>query len=220
MSGPRVVFDAHNSAAEAAAKLQRENLPGAPVVDENGVFIGTVSAKALQEASPLPDPEVSPEANHGPDVGRLADPTAPTVVPTDRLTTALESVMNAGANWIPVLDEDRRVVGILSTSAVVRGYRAGLTAGLRQVSQIAPHAVSLDLRVAEGSPAVGRSLRHLGLPPGTIVMTLQRNSDQLLPRGDTVVEVDDALGILTREIDREEVRRTFSAPGGDSSDRW
>ncbi|HUZ44359.1 MAG TPA: chloride channel protein, partial [Acidimicrobiales bacterium] len=219
MGAPRVIFDARNSAAEAAAKLQRENLPGAPVVDENGVFIGTVSARALQEASPLPDPEVSPEANHGPDVGRLADPTAPTVVPTDRLTTALESLMNAGANWIPVLDEDRRVVGIMSTSGVVRGYRQGLTAGLRQVSQIAPHAVSLDVRVAEGSPAVGRSLRHLGLPPGTIVMTLQRNKDQLLPRGDMEIEVDDTLGVLTREIDLEKVRRTFAAPAGDSSEQ-
>jgi len=123
--------------------------------------------------------------------------------------------MNAGTNWIPVVDEDRRVIGILSTSAVVRGYREGLAAGLRQVSHIAPHAISLDIRVAPGSPSAGHTLAELALPPGTIVMSLQRGSDQLLPRGDTVIESGDTLGVLTREVDLDNVRRTFSASSED-----
>ncbi|MHB1924363.1 MAG: CBS domain-containing protein [Acidimicrobiales bacterium] len=210
MSAPRVVLDARNGAAEAAAKLQRDNLPGAPVVDENGVFIGTVSTRALRDAAPTPASEESLDAHQGTDVGRLADPTAPTVLEADRLSSALESLMNAGTNWIPVLDADRRVAGILSISAVVRGYRAGLTAGLSQVSRISPRAVALDVRVSSRSPTVGLPLGRLGLPPGTIVMTLQRDADQLLPRGSTIVEAEDGLGILTREEDLERVRRLFS----------
>jgi len=219
MGAPRVIFDARNSATEAVAKLEREGLPGAPVVDENGVFIGTVNARALQETSLPVDPDSELESDHGPEVGRLADPTAPTVLGTDRLTTALEALMNAGTNWIPVVDEDRRVIGILSTSAVVRGYREGLAAGLRQVSHIAPHAISLDVRVAPGSPSAGHTLAELALPPGTIVMSLQRGSDQLLPRGDTVIESGDTLGVLTREVDLEHVRRTFSASPEDSPEQ-
>ena len=218
MSRSRVVFDSRNGAVEAAAKLLRESLPGAPVVDEKGAFVGTVSTKALQEALPSPDPAESSEADHGPDVGRLADPTAPTVLGTDRLTSALEALMNAGTNWIPVLDADRRVAGILSTSAVVKAYRQGLTTGLRQISQIAPHAVSLDVRVAEQSEAVGRPIRGLGLPPGTIVMTLQRGSEQLLPHGDMEIAPGDTLGVLSRQADVEGVREIFLNPAKDQSD--
>ena len=178
MAELRLVFAAQNTVADAAAKLAREALPGAPVVDERQAFMGVVRREQLEELA-AQDGEV--------EVGREADPTAQTVPVNSTLDVALEALMYARANWIPVLDEHRGVVGILTTSDVVRGYRAGLRGNLRQFSQIGTDATVVDEAVGDGSPLTGRRLREAGLPPGTIVMTLQRDSVQLLPRADTVL---------------------------------
>lgn len=192
MTGPRVVFSVRNTTGEAAAKLARERLPGAPVVDERHTFIGSVRADQLVDAD-----RDHPEAQ----VARDADPTFPTVAATDNLDVALEALMHARSNWVPVLDAARQVVGIITTSAVVRGYRAGLRGNLRQISKVSSDVAVIDETLADGAPLAGRSLRDAGLPIGTIVMTIQRGADQLLPRGDTVLEAGDRLGVLTHQAD-------------------
>jgi len=51
---------------------------------------------------------------------RLVDAGAPVVAAASRLDVALESLTEAPLSWVPVLDEDRRVVGTLSVSDIVR----------------------------------------------------------------------------------------------------
>lgn len=196
MSGPKVVFSARNTTSEAAAKLARERLPGAPVVDERHAFIGSLRVDQLVRAvQDHPDAESA----------RDADPTFPTVAETDNLDVALEALMHARSNWVPVLDAARQVVGIITTSAVVRGYRAGLRGNLRQISTISRDLAVIDETLAEGAPLTGQNLRDAGLPIGTIVMTIQRGPEQLLPRGDTILEAGDRLGILTHQADQQRV---------------
>lgn len=194
MTGPRVVFSARNTAGEAADKLRRERLPGAPVVDERHAFIGSVRTERLGEA----DPDL--------EVARAADPTNPTVSVTAHLDLALEALIYARSNWVPVLDDTRQVVGIITTSALVRGYRAGLQGNLRQISQVTRDVAVIDATLTDDAPLARKSLQDAGLPVGTIVMTLQRGAEQLLPRGDTVLEPGDRVGILTRRPDEDRVR--------------
>lgn len=204
MGLPRVVFDARNCIEEAAAKLGREGLRGAPVVDENGAFMGAVARADLERAA---------EEIGDADVARAIDPTVPTTFTDAKLDSALESLLNAAGNWIPVLDQDRRVVGILSTSDVVRGYRAGLRANLRQISQVAHDTVVVDERVGAEAPVVGRPLAEVSLPGGTIVMTLQRGPEFVLPKADTVLEAGDQVGVLTHAADAETVRLLLVGSG-------
>ncbi|MHB1486788.1 MAG: CBS domain-containing protein [Acidimicrobiales bacterium] len=205
MARPRVVFIGRNSVAEGAAKLERENLPGAPVVDERGAFIGVVGCQQLMRAA-----QDNPKA----DISRLADPTAPTISTAARLDAALEALVTSDANWVPVLDQDRQVVGILSTEAVVRGYRASLRNNLRLISGTSEGTVVIDSCVAEGSPCAGRPLGKIGFPAGTIVMTLQRGSELILPRGDTVLEAGDQLGILAHGRQAARVAHLLESPAG------
>ncbi|MGH3235257.1 MAG: chloride channel protein [Streptosporangiaceae bacterium] len=208
MAPARLVLTERDIVSEAAGKLAALALPGAPVTDERGAFIGVLGAASLDDGA---------RANGQLAVGRLADPGAPTTITTDHLDAALESLLSARSNWIPVLGRDRHVVGILSISDVVRGYRSGLRAHVRQVSQIAPETVVVDQEVAPGSPLAGQAIRDAHLPPGTIVMTLQRQ-DGLLPcRGDTTLQPGDRLGILTHAEDAGQVARllTSAGPGED-----
>ncbi len=197
MATPKVILSARDRSGAAADQLVRERLPGAPVVDERRAFVGSVTAARLLEVAGA-DPDA--------ELGREADPTTPTVAATANLDVALEALINAKSNWVPVLDDARRVVGIVTTSALVRGYRAGLQRNLRQISQVSRDVAVVDATVAEGSPLAGRSLADARLPVGTLVMTLQRGTEQLLPRGDTVLHPGDRVGILTRRADEHRVQ--------------
>jgi CIC family chloride channel protein len=66
----------------------------------------------------------------------LADAGAPTVAANSRLDVALESLTEAPLSWVPVLDGERRVVGTLSISDVVRAYRQELAASAERMSEL------------------------------------------------------------------------------------
>ncbi|MGH2872631.1 MAG: TrkA C-terminal domain-containing protein [Solirubrobacteraceae bacterium] len=201
MAPPRLVLTGHDTALAAAERLAALRLPGAPVVDERDAFIGLVQRDRLTR-----------DAQGDVGVGRLADPAAPTTIDTDHLESALESLLSTRASWIPVLDRDRHVIGILTISDIVRGYREGLRTQLRQVSKLTPSTVALEREIASDSPLAGKTLRTAGLPPGTIVMTIQRDTEILPSQADTVLAAGDRLGILTRTQDAEHVARLVS-PG-------
>jgi chloride channel protein, CIC family len=195
---PRVVLAGDEFAALALSRLDDAGVQGAPVVDERGLFVGTVAQTGVFDAA-----EAAPESA----VGKVADPAAPTTTTADRLDSALESIVSARANWIAVLDENRRVVGILTTTAIVRGYRRGLRSQLKQLSAVAPGTVVVDKEIAPDSPIARVALRDAHFPPGTTVMSLHRGTTSIMPGGDTVVEPGDQLGILTNADDADRVRR-------------
>ena len=116
-------MDDQQSARRAAlASLRAEHMPGAPVVDERGTFLGTVSYNAL---AGLDDSD--PDAG----VDGVLDETATTVAASATLDVGLDALIQAGGRWVTVTDDRRHVAGILSVGAVVRGSRvvAGLEGG-------------------------------------------------------------------------------------------
>lgn len=203
MERPRLVLAGSTPVPEALARMRDAEVPGAPVVDERGIFTGSVRREWMH-----PDSDEA-DSRH---VGSLADPTAQSILVTDHLDAALEAMLLGRANWIPVLDRDRRVAGILSVSDIVRGYRGALRTHLRQVSQVSPSTEVIDTDIQPGSPAEGSTVRALGFPTGTIVMTLQRGGDLVPCRGDTVLRKGDRLGVLTHAEDADRVRTMLRAP--------
>jgi chloride channel protein, CIC family len=119
-SAPRVVVQAGAAAAAALAALREAHVPGAPVVDERGTFLGTVSLDALAD--------VADTAGAGPDAGLdgALDETATTVAATTTLDAGVDALIQAGGRWVTVTDDQRRVAGILSMGALVRQHRQAL----------------------------------------------------------------------------------------------
>ena len=62
------------------------------------------------------------------------DVTAPTVSESAHLDVAVDAITTSNEHWVPVLDSERKVVGTVATSDVVRGYRLGLLASLQKVN--------------------------------------------------------------------------------------
>jgi H+/Cl- antiporter ClcA len=206
LTTPRLVFAGQDGVKEAAGKLDAEGLPGAPVTDQVGGFLGIASREQLAEAARA-DGETS--------VGQhLLDPAAPTLTETDRLGSALASLLHSRLNWLPVLDQRRRVAGILSVSAVVRGYLRELRTPLRQAARSDPETTLIDVVVQEGSPLVGATLRAAGLPVHTVVTTVGRGSSSVVPGPNTVLRAADRLEVLTEDADIARIEELCRAASG------
>ena len=80
-------------------------MPGAPVVDDRGSYVGTVEAERLEEVA---------AAGLGASLGGAMDTTTATVAASASLDVGLEALVQAGGGWVTVTGGDRHVVGILS----------------------------------------------------------------------------------------------------------
>jgi chloride channel protein, CIC family len=125
MVKPRLVFTTGDSTDTVRQALEHADLNGAPVVDGAGRFMGTTALAMLDETS-----------DHHKMVDDFVDPGAPAVSESSRLDVALDSLTEAPLSWVPVLDDDRRVVGTLSVSDVVHAYRQELAASAERLSEL------------------------------------------------------------------------------------
>lgn len=202
MGKPVLVVSALDSVKSALAEMARLRIDGVPVIDERGVYLGVLDAERLSSIS------IEEEAT----AGRLVDPTAPSIAMGATLDAALEALMTSSRRWVPVLDSAKRVRGIVSTGDVVRTHRDALRRSLLASPEAASATSAIDASVDERSPLAGRPVGEAGFPPGAIVVTLQRGSDVILPRGETVLLAGDRLSILTPTARSEDVRRLLRAP--------
>ena len=53
-----------------------------------------------------------------------------------------------------------------------------------------------EIEITEFSPAAGKRIAELSLPPDTLIMLIRRNQSFIVPKGSTVIEPDDCLLIL------------------------
>ena len=109
---------------------------------------------------------------------------------------ALESLTEAPLSWVPVLDDDRRVVGTLSISDVVRAYRQELAASAERASELGAMSGTPQVTISADSSITGLALRSAGLPKGLLITSVKRGDHVFVPNGDTVLAVGDRLSIL------------------------
>ncbi len=209
MAPPRLVVTGGTSPLVARHEMEQAGVSGAPVVDEEGRFEGTVAHDDLSTIGRSSDRRLE----------SLVDGTAPTVSDSAKLDVALDALTTASHRWVPVLDDERAVVGTIATSDVVRGYRLGLLASLQRVNG-AGEAGGMDrVRIDSGSALAGRTLRRSGLPLSLVVTTIQRKRDLVVPDGDTVLESGDELVLIGQPSDIDIIRRMAVGRSPDGQDR-
>ena len=57
-------------------------------------------------------------------------------------------------------------------------------------------ALLVDLTIAPGAPFAGKRVRDLGLPPGSIIITLRRQLREVVPTADSELAPDDQITVL------------------------
>jgi H+/Cl- antiporter ClcA len=192
MVKPRLVITAALSTDAVKDALDHAGLDGAPVVDPAGRFAGTVARAALASRS-----------ERQRTVSDLVDAGAPIASASSRLDVALESLTEAPLSWVPVLDDDRRVVGTLSISDVVRAYRQELLASAERVSDLGATTGASQMTITADSPITNKALRWAGLPKGLLITSITRGDQVFVPNGDTVLVEGDHLSVLGQPSDLE-----------------
>ena len=95
MGDELVVMRAESSIAEGLSRLLEAHLPGSPVVDANGVFLGVVTVRSLEEAA---------DAAAKMALRRVMDVTAPTVQASAALDVAFDALSTTSETWVSVTD--------------------------------------------------------------------------------------------------------------------
>ncbi len=203
MASPRLVISGGTPPATASRELQHEGLTGGPVVDREGRFEGAVSLRSLDEG----------KEDAGRRLESVVDVSAPTVSESANLDIAVDALTTSTQRWVSVLDAERKVVGIIATSDVVRGYRLGLLASLQRVNADGDSNGSDRIRIEAGSSLVGRTLGEARLPISIIVTTIQRHRDLVVPEGSTVLEGGDELVLIGSASDIDAIRILASQDG-------
>ncbi|MGB7804490.1 MAG: chloride channel protein [Actinomycetota bacterium] len=168
---------------EAQRRLEVLRAVEAPVVDGRGGYVGMVSMEALR------DTDVA-------SVGDVADTTAPSLPATASLEDAVESLATSGSQQVPILDDARTIVGIVTSTQVVMGYRTALQNNLRGLGVAPPGTSLLEARIAETSVLRGRDIVEGSLPPGTVVMAVLRDGSVLIPGDHEAFRAGDEITLL------------------------
>ena len=190
MAEPKLVISAQRTSESARRALEQAALGGAPVVDEAGRLEGTIGRSDLEDSG-----------EGGRRVGELVDAGAPTVARTSRLDMALESLTAAAQSWVPVLDDERRVVGTLSISDVVRAYRQELVTSAERIGELGVTPGAAQVTVSADSTVAGLTLRRAHLPAGVLVTSVARGDMVSFPTSETTLEVGDRLTVIGTRSD-------------------
>jgi trk system potassium uptake protein len=75
----------------------------------------------------------------------------------------------------------------------------------------------IELEVAARSPAAGAMVKDLGLPDGSLVISILRGGDGFVPRGDSVMEPGDEVLLVLDTGLEEDVTVAFAAVGSEAA---
>jgi H+/Cl- antiporter ClcA len=206
MAVPRLVLPAATPARRALTQLHALGLPGAPVVNDEGAFLGSLQRPRLTELA-----ADRPEAP----VGRLADVEAMTVPVDAALDAAVDAVATSRGGWVPVLDSDMRVVGIVASSDLVVGWRMAMRHAIHRLGRAARNAVVVETTVTPGSAADGARVADLALPRGAVLVAVHRGQGLMFADAGTLLCPGDLVSAFTRPGDEGRLRSllTTSAAG-------
>jgi CIC family chloride channel protein len=199
MAVPRLVLHEDDTVADAAERLSAEGIPGAPVIDGQHRFLGTVALADLLGPAAR-DPEAT--------LRRKVDATAPSADRSSTLDQVIDA-LPATVHWLTVLDDQRQVHGIVAFSDVVRAYHRVLRSDARRMSRVASNAGIQDVQVGAGSPLVGHRLDEQVLPDGVIVVAVRRSDSMLLGLGAVHLEAGDLVTVLVRPDRQDAIRPLF-----------
>jgi trk system potassium uptake protein TrkA len=75
----------------------------------------------------------------------------------------------------------------------------------------------IELVVSEDAPAAGRAVSELGLPEGSLVISVLRSGSGFVPKADTVVEAGDEVLVVLDPGLEDAITAQFVADGDRSS---
>lgn len=193
MTAEHPTVHADESRADLERRFTRGGTHGYAVVDDDERLVGVVSVRDLER--------------EGATAGELCTRRAVTASPDDPAFRAVRRMAALDVGRVPVVDpHTRRVVGMLRRADVVRAYQRGITrsAGAQQRRAVGRLRDLAGVQFVEvvldaSSPVVGRAIHEVAWPQRTVVTSIRRGGEVLVPDGSTELRAHDELVVLTAD---------------------
>jgi len=219
---------------ELQAEFRRTRRHGFPVVDGDRL-IGVVTVSDLaRAANPGAVDEEAMTATgdimavRERTVGDICSRRVLTVTPDDPVFRAVRRMGSLDVGRLPVVaaEDHSRLVGMIGRADVVKAYQRAVTRSLgvqqrQQSSRLRDLAGTqfVELLAAADAEATGRAVRDVAWPPRTILTSVRRRGEAIMPNGDTVLEPGDEVVVLTGVDAADEVRRLIAGAAPEEASR-
>ena len=187
LSPPPLVLEPGSTVANARTAMAVAGLSVAPVALGDRTYLGVFTPG---------DPDASDHDDEA-SISPLASVTHPEVPADAMLDAAADVFATAHVSWVPVLEADRRLAGIVTIAGLVGAYRDALGRSVTSLGDVLGASRFVDGTVAADSPLAGSKISQL--PHGAAVISLERDGTLLMPEPDLTLEAGDALSILASE---------------------
>ena len=192
-----VVLNRRATVPEALESLRKASLPGAPVQDDRGRYVGAVTASQLEQ--------LASSATERPLESALDSNLVPLSVKAG-LDTGLDILFQSKMAWVTVVNEDGTIFGVLSVGDLVSGYNKALQSRTGYAYDITSTATAIEERVGKGAPIAGRKVHEAGLPQGCILIWLQRGGVRSQVQGLTEIREGDVISAIVPADQEREFR--------------
>lgn len=204
---------------ELDERLRRTRRHGFPVIDGDRL-VGIVTVTDLAQATgDAPSP---PETLT---VGDICTRRVLTVTPEDPVFRALRRMASLDVGRLPVVapDDHSRLVGVVRRADIVKAYQRAVARSLgvqqrRQSSRLRDLGGTqfVEFTVEAGAPAADAAVRDVSWPQRTILTSVRRGGEVLMPDGDTMLQPGDEVVVLTDRGAADTLQTLFSAAGAGS----
>jgi chloride channel protein, CIC family len=205
MASPRCLLAQSVDNTTAQREMKASGVTAAPFIDSEGRYVGVLTLEALRRRSK--DADV-------PSVDSLVDVSFAPIHQAVHLDIVLDTLTSTPQTWVAIVDEERRVIGTIATSDIVRSYRRTLQASLRRISELGGASGISEVVVAENSSIVGTSLRSARMPRGVLVTAIERGREVIPPTGDTIIRAADRMMVLGAPDDLSRLSQLASGKTG------
>jgi H+/Cl- antiporter ClcA len=192
----RVVIRTDETVSVARSRVVAGAVPGAPVVDSEGLVVGMVDLDALQAA---PD-DVRVEA-----IPLLREPI---LAADDGLDDGLGALADHRRSWAPVVSGGR-LAGVLSVQDAMAAYRTALSGNVRQMRGLRAGGVIVEGEILPGSDLAGRRVADAAWPKEAVLVAIERGDGLVVPRGDFELSPGDRVSIFATPAASRSVEALF-----------
>jgi chloride channel protein, CIC family len=209
------------SLEELHRKFRRTRSHGFPVVTDTDRLAGIVTITDLGRAAGDETGDImsQPATVLSLTAGDICTRSPLTVTPDDPMFRALRRMASIDVGRLPVVsaEDHGRLVGLVRRADVVKAYQRAVTRSLGAQQRAASSQLRdlagtqfVEVVVDADAPAAGREVRQVTWPPRTILTSIRRRGEVVMPNGLTRLEPGDEVLALTDIDHAEQVRRLLA----------
>jgi len=192
-----------DSLQQAMLTFQKTGHHGLPVMDAHNRLVGMLSLQDLHSASPMDQSDCSQKK-----VADFCTPQLVTAFPDETLAVALRRMSSRDIGRLPVVSraDHTRLLGMLRRGDIIRAYEMALIRQADARHRLGQHRLEYlsgakvtQMEIQANSNCIGKRICEVAWHPASLIASVQRGSEIILPHGDQVLQAGDILAVVTSD---------------------